>query len=55
MIYSDNDYEDVMMSVDILKNKLKEIKLLELKGKGHFINSSLGTSEFPELLEEILG
>jgi len=54
MIYSDNDYEDVMMSVDELRNKLKGIKLLELKGKGHFINSSLGKVEFPELLEEIL-
>lgn len=53
IIYSDNDYEDVMKSVEILKDKLKGVKLLELKGKGHFINSSLGTSEFPELLNAI--
>ena len=54
MIYSDNDYEDVTKSIEILKERLKDIKYLELKGKGHFINSSLGTNEFPELLDEIL-
>jgi len=54
MIFSDNDYEDVTKSVQILKEKLKNIKLIELKGNGHFINSSLGTNEFPELLKEIL-
>ncbi len=54
MIYSDNDYEDVSKTVEILKERLKNIKLLELKGKGHFIISSLGCVEFPELLEEIL-
>jgi len=54
MIYSDNDYEDVTKTVEILKEKLKCIKILEFKGKGHFIKSSLGTNEFPELLKEIL-
>jgi len=54
MFYSDNDYEDVTKSVNTLKEKLKVIKLVELKGKGHFIISSLGSVEFHELLEEIL-
>lgn len=54
MFYSNNDYEDVTKSVNILKEKLKGLKLIELKGKGHFITSSLGSVEFPELLEEIL-
>lgn len=54
MIYSDNDYADVSMSVDVLKKKLKDVQLIELTGKGHFINSSMGTNEFPELLAEIV-
>lgn len=54
MMFSNNDYEDVMKSVNILKDELKEVKLIELKGKGHFVMSSMDGVEFPELLEEIL-
>lgn len=54
MIHSDNDYEVVNTSVSVLKETLKDIKILEIKGKGHFIISSMGTDEFPELLKECL-
>lgn len=54
IMHTDNDFEDVMRSVEILKDKLKEVRLLEFKGKGHFCKSDLGSEAFPELLSEII-
>lgn len=38
----------------IFFNKSFNSKLIELKGRGHFVENHMGTNEFPELLEEIL-
>lgn len=38
----------------IFFNKSLPSKLIELKGRGHFIEKHMGTKEFPELLKEIL-
>lgn len=54
MMYSTDDYPDVVKSVEILKSKLKNIKLTEFSNKGHFVLDSLKTEKFPELLAEIL-
>lgn len=53
-IASTNDGEGVRRSVAELREKLTEMKYIELENKGHFTLRSLGTEEFPELLEEIL-
>lgn len=51
---SSDDEPSVIKTVDILKEKVHGLKLNEFVGKGHFTKSSLGTEEFPELLEELL-
>lgn len=51
---SDDDFKDVVASVQILRDKLVGAKFIDFHGKGHFVLNSLGGPEFPELLEEIL-
>ncbi len=53
--YSDDDFEDVLKSVEILKDKIKNLKIKQFHGYGHFCYEEMGTTEFPELLEEIVG
>jgi predicted alpha/beta hydrolase family esterase len=54
IIYSTDDFSDVLQSVDILKSKLEDAKFIEFKDKGHFVLNSLHTEKFPELLETII-
>lgn len=49
---STNDMKEVQDSVEILKNKVKDIKIIEFQNKGHFCFDDMGTVEFPELLEQ---
>lgn len=51
---SQDDSKDVRDSVQILRNKLKGVEFREYADKGHFVLSSLGGPEFPELLQELL-
>lgn len=54
VLISDDDSDDVIKSVDTLRDKLIGAKFRNFSGKGHFTLKSLGTEEFPELLKEIL-
>ncbi len=49
---SDDDAKIVQDSIKIIKEKIKDIKIVEFKDYGHFCYSDMGTIEFPELLEE---
>ena len=49
---STNDMKEVQDTVEILKNKIKDIKIVEFQNKGHFCFDDMGTVEFPELLEQ---
>jgi len=51
---SSNDVADVLETIDILREKIKNIEIREFKNYGHFCKSDLGTEAFPELLEECL-
>lgn len=51
---STNDMKEVQDSVEILKNKIKDIKIVEFQNKGHFCFDDMGTVEFPELLEQFV-
>ena len=51
---STNDGKEMHESLEILKNKIKNIKIRNFENYGHFCYSNLGTDAFPELLEEIL-
>lgn len=50
---ADDEAEDGKRSLEIFHQALGG-KIIELKGKGHYTTSDMGTEEFPELLEEIL-
>jgi len=54
IIGSDNDGEDVTNSVNFLREKLPGVAYREFKGYGHFTWKSMDSTEFPELLEELL-
>lgn len=51
---SSDDYPAVVETVDILRNKVHGLRFKEYANKGHFVVDSMKTTEFPELLEEIL-
>ncbi len=51
---SSNDMGEVQESVRIIKEKVKDLKIVEFKDYGHFCFGDMGTNEFPELLEEVL-
>lgn len=50
---SDNDQKGVQKTVEILHQKIKDIKYREFHSYGHFLSENLGTYEFPEILEEL--
>ncbi len=51
---STNDMQTVQDSIKILKEKIKDLKIVEFKNKGHFISKHMGTDKFPELLTEAI-
>lgn len=53
MFTADDEDDNGKKSVKIFHEKLGG-KVIELKGHGHYIMRDMGTTEFPELLEEIL-
>lgn len=55
VLYSDNDQESVLKTVDILKKSLQNAKFISFPHYGHFCTSDLKTTKFPELLGIILG
>ncbi len=54
IMYSTDDGEEVLETVETLKTKLPDAQYAEFKNKGHFTIEDMGTEEFPELLELVL-
>jgi len=54
VFYSDDDMDDVQKTVKILQHKIKGIKYREFHNFGHFCFEDMKTTEFPELLTEII-
>ena len=52
MFTSDNENENGKKSLKIYHDVLGG-KIIELKGRGHYIFKHMGTEKFPELLEEV--
>ncbi len=52
---SSDDDKSILVSVETLRNKWPEAKIIELTGKGHFCYNDMGTQEFPELKKLLLG
>lgn len=55
LLTSEDDDPDIQESVDLLKSRVGEIKTISFKDKGHFTLGDMGTREFPELLDFLLG
>jgi predicted alpha/beta hydrolase family esterase len=51
---SSDDEPSVLETVSILRSKVHGLKFKEQTDKGHFVTGSMGTVEFPELLETLL-
>ncbi len=51
---SDNDSESIHTSVAILRDKIKAVNYREFRAYGHFCKEDMHTTEFHELLEELL-
>lgn len=51
---SEDDEDYIKDGVEILKNKIKDIKIIDFKDKGHFVIEDMHTREFPELLEFLI-
>ena len=50
-IYSTDDDKDILESIKKLQETIPRMVVHKFENKGHFIDSSLGTKEFPELLD----
>ncbi len=50
-IYSTDDEKDILESIERIQEKIPNMIIHKFTNKGHFIESSLGGNEFPELLE----
>lgn len=55
LFHSSNDVEPIQKSVRAIRQKIPDLKYVELKNKGHFTLNGLGGEAFPELLKEIVG
>ena len=53
ILYSLDDMEDVLKTIEIIKSKYKNINFTIFENKGHFCMSDIGET-FSELLEEFL-
>lgn len=51
---SDNDSATIQKSVEIIRNKVRDIEYREFHNCGHFCLNDMKTEEFPELAEECL-
>lgn len=51
---SNDDDQEELTSVEMLKNSVSGLQVREFTGKGHFILEHMGTNEFPELLDYLL-
>jgi len=51
---SNNDQATIHKSVQIIRDKVKDINYKEFHNKGHFCLEDMNTVEFPELAQECL-
>lgn len=54
IFHSTNDDREMQESLEIIKNKINNVKVRIFENYGHFTLGSMKTEKFPELLEEIL-
>jgi len=55
MFVSLDDEQDVIDTANLLREKISKLQIREFMDRGHFVHSQMGTDEFPELLDFVLG
>lgn len=55
VFHSANDAGNIHKTVASLRESIRDIGYREFDNYGHFTQKSMGTQEFPELLQELLG
>lgn len=53
VIFTSNDFPHHLKSLELYKQALKP-RVIKLENKGHFLIFTMGTPEFPELLNEVI-
>jgi predicted alpha/beta hydrolase family esterase len=53
VMYSTDDYPDVLESVEILRAQIKNVVFQEFTDKGHFVIEDMKTEAFPELVNNL--
>lgn len=51
MLFAPEDDEEILSSVNQIKNAIPRIRTIEIPGKKHFTYRDMKTQEFPELLD----
>lgn len=51
---SSNDMDTIQKTVEILRDKIKNVNYKEFQNYGHFTYKDMNTTEFPELLKEAM-
>jgi hypothetical protein len=54
-LYSDDDQDDILKTVEIVREKVKDVQWREFHGCGHFCLKDMGSEAFPELVDVIVG
>lgn len=54
VLYSTDDDEAILKSVEILREQLDNEVFREFSDQGHFVLGDMKTEEFPAILEEVL-
>lgn len=54
VFYSDDDQDDILKTVEIIREKVKNLKFKEFHDYRHFLYEDMHTTEFPELLAELV-
>ena len=54
MLYTDNDMQSVMTSIEMIKNAIPNIQSKLFSGYGHFCLDDMKTEEFPELKDLLI-
>ena len=53
VVFTSNDFPHHLKSLELYKVALKP-RIIHLENKGHFLIFTMGTNEFPELLDEVI-
>lgn len=53
VLFTSNDFSHHLASLDLYSKSLHP-RVIHLENKGHFLYATMGTNEFPELLNEVI-